>query len=195
MAGIKYRLDVFGVLVLSFAAANSGGIIRDLLIGAVPPPGISDWRYITVPVLAGIAMFHWGPVIRRVERAVQLFDAAGLALFAVSGAQKALDFHLGPVASVLLGMLTGIGGGIVRDVLTAQIPSVLSGDIYAVAALAGASVVVVSSVMHLHSVPGTLIGAVLCFGLRYLALRRGWQLPEARWSNRSGADPDSSVKS
>ena len=195
MAGIKYRLDVFGVLVLSFAAANSGGIIRDLLIGAVPPPGISDWRYITVPVLAGIAMFHWGPIIRRVERAVQLFDAAGLALFAVSGAQKALDFHLGPVASVLLGMLTGIGGGIVRDVLTAQIPSVLSGDIYAVAALAGASVVVVSSVMHLHSVPGTLIGAVLCFGLRYLALRRGWQLPEARWNNRSGADPDSSVKS
>ena len=195
MAGIKYRLDVFGVLVLSFAAANSGGIIRDLLIGAVPPPGISDWRYITVPVLAGIAMFHWGPIIRRVERAVQLFDAAGLALFAVSGAQKALDFHLGPVASVWLGMLTGIGGGIVRDVLTAQIPSVLSGDIYAVAALAGASVVVVSSVMHLHSVPGTLIGAVLCFGLRYLALRRGWQLPEARWNNRSGADPDSSVKS
>jgi len=184
MAGIKHRLDFFGVLVLSFAAANSGGIIRDLLIGAVPPPGISDWRYIAVPVLAGIAMFHWGPVIRRAERAVQLFDAGGLALFAVSGAQKALDFHLGPVASVLLGMLTGIGGGIVRDVLSAQIPSVLHGDIYAVAALAGAAVVVVSRFVDFHSLPATLIGAALCFGLRYFALRRGWQLPEARWHDR-----------
>jgi uncharacterized membrane protein YeiH len=195
MAGIKYRLDVFGVLVLSFAAANSGGIIRDLLIGAVPPPGISDWRYITVPILAGIAMFHWGPIIRRVERAVQLFDAAGLALFAVSGAQKALDFHLGPLASVLLGMLTGIGGGIVRDVLSAQIPSVLRADVYAVAALAGAAVVVLSRIAQLHSLPGTLIGALLCFTLRYLALRRGWQLPEARWTDRSRSDSDSSVKS
>ena len=195
VAGIKYRLDFFGVLVLSFAAANSGGIIRDLLIGAVPPPGISDWRYIAVPLLAGIAMFHWGAVIRRAERAVQLFDAAGLALFAVSGAQKALDFHLGPVASVLLGMLTGIGGGIVRDVLSAQIPSVLRGDIYAVAALAGAAVVVVSRLVDFHSVPATLIGAALCFGLRYLALRRGWQLPEARWNDRSGSDLDSSAES
>jgi len=195
MAGIKYRLDFFGVLVLSFAAANSGGIIRDLLIGAVPPPGISDWRYIAVPVLAGIAMFHWGPIIRRAERAVQLFDAAGLSLFAVSGAQKAIDFHLGPVAAVLLGMLTGIGGGIVRDVLSAQIPSVLRGDVYAVAALAGATVVVVTRMMHVHSAPGTLFGAVLCFTLRYFALRRGWQLPEARWTDRSGTDPDSSAES
>ncbi|HJP85704.1 MAG TPA: trimeric intracellular cation channel family protein [Gemmatimonadaceae bacterium] len=188
MAGIKHRLDFFGVLVLSFAAANSGGIIRDVLIGAVPPPGISDWRYFVVPVLAGMAMFRWGPIIRRVERAVQLFDAGGLALFAVSGAQKALDFHLGPVSAVLLGMLTGIGGGIVRDLLSAQIPSVLRADVYAVAAMAGAAVVVVARILDFHSIAATVIGATLCFGLRYFALSRGWQLPEARWHDRPNGE-------
>src|SRR3954452_9729239 len=89
MVGIRHRLDIFGVLVLSFAAANFGGITRDLLIGAVPPPGIADWRYIAVPAVAGLAAFRWGAIVDRRHDAVQIFDAAGLALFAVSGAQKA----------------------------------------------------------------------------------------------------------
>lgn len=180
IAGNKHGFDLFGVLVLSFAAANSGGIIRDLLIGAVPPPGVADWRYIAVPVLAGLATFQWGSVVDRMRSSVQIFDAAGLALFAVSGAQKALAFHLGPVTAVLLGMLTGIGGGMVRDVLSAEAPAVMRGDIYAVAALAGAAVVVVGRAMHLPSTAVTLAGAALCFGLRFIAIRRGWQLPVAR---------------
>lgn len=184
MAGIRHRLDLFGVLVLSFAAANAGGIMRDVLIGAVPPPGILDWRYLAVPVIAGIATFRWGSLITRVERAVQIFDAAGLALFAVAGAQKALDFQLAPVSAVLLGMLTGIGGGMLRDVLTAQIPAVLRADIYAVAAMAGAAVVVVGRLMHFPSVADALVGAALCFGLRYMAIKHAWQLPGARWSDR-----------
>src|SRR5690348_6891047 len=151
MAAIKNRLDLFGVLVLSFAAANVGGILRDLLIGAVPPPGIADWRYIAVPVVAGLATFRWGSIVDRLRDAVQIFDAGGLALFAVSGALKALDFHLGPVPAILLGMLTGIGGGMVRDVLAADVPSVLRGDIYAVAALAGAAVVVIGRALPLPS--------------------------------------------
>jgi uncharacterized membrane protein YeiH len=178
-AGIKRRLDLFGVLVLSFAAANFGGIIRDLLIGAVPPPGIADWRYITVPVLAGLATFYWGSIIDRVHDFVQIFDAAGLALFAVSGAQKALNFHLGPVTAVLLGMLTGIGGGMVRDILVARVPTVLRGDIYAVAAIAGATVVVVGRMLQLPDTATTIAGALLCFTLRFLAIRRSWQLPKA----------------
>jgi len=178
-AGVKQRLDLFGVLVLSFAAANFGGIIRDLLIGAIPPPGIADWRYITVPAAAGLAVFYAGSIVDRVRQSVQLFDAAGLALFAVSGAQKALDFHLGPVTAVLLGMLTGVGGGIVRDLLTAEVPSVLRGDIYAVAALTGATVVVVGRVLQLPGTATTITGAIICFGLRLLAIRRGWQLPIA----------------
>ncbi|MDB4887098.1 MAG: hypothetical protein JWN79_2536 [Gemmatimonadetes bacterium] len=177
--GIKREFDLFGVLVLSFAAANFGGITRDLLIRAVPPPGISDWRYIAVPVVAGLAAFRWGTIIARLQGSVQIFDAAGLALFAVSGAQKALAFHLGPIPAVLLGMLTGIGGGIARDLLANEAPAVMRGDIYAVAALAGAAVVVVGRMMHLPTTMVTLAGAALCFGLRIMGIRRGWRLPTA----------------
>lgn len=179
MAAIKHRFDIFGVLVLSFAAANVGGIIRDVLIGAVPPPGISDWRYIAVPVAAGLATFYRSSVIDRVRNSVDVFDAGGLALFAVSGAQKALDFHLGPITAILLGVLTGIGGGMLRDVLSAEAPAVLRGDVYAVAAMAGAAVVVGGRVLHFHPIAATLLGAALCFTLRILAIRRGWQLPVA----------------
>lgn len=182
MAGIKHRFDIFGVLVLSFAAANVGGIIRDVLIGAVPAPGIADWRYVAVPAVAGLFAFHSGAVLNRVRNSVDIFDAGGLALFAVAGAQKALDFHLGPVAAVLLGMLTGIGGGMVRDILSAEVPAVLRGDVYAVAAMAGATVVVVGRVLHLPSTVGALIGAALCFLIRFVAIRRRWQLPVARWA-------------
>jgi uncharacterized membrane protein YeiH len=185
MAGIKHRLDIFGVLVLSFAAANAGGIMRDVLIGSVPPPGIADWRYVVVPVIAGLLMFYSGSVAHhRLRNSVEIFDAGGLALFAVSGAQKALDFHLGPVTAVLLGMLTGIGGGIVRDVLAAEVPSVLRGDVYAIAALAGAAFVVFGRVLQLPATTSALAGAALCFGIRFLAIRRGWQLPMARSSEQ-----------
>jgi uncharacterized membrane protein YeiH len=180
MAGIKHKLDLFGVMVLSFAAATLGGIMRDVVIGAVPPPGISDWRYVAVSIAAGLATIYCHPLVNRIRSSVLVFDAAGLALFAVSGAQKAVDFRLGPVTAMLLGMLTGIGGGMVRDVLAGEVPSVLRGDIYAVAALAGAGVVVVGRVLHLPSVPFAIAGAVLCFSLRLIAIRRGWQLPGAQ---------------
>ena len=185
MAGVRHRLDLFGVLVLSFVAANVGGITRDLLIGAVPPPGIADWRYIAVPVLAGLATFYAGSIIDRLRSSVQIFDAGGLALFAVSGALKALAFQLGPVTAVLLGMLTGIGGGMVRDVLVAEVPVVLRGDVYAIAALAGAAVVVVGRMLEFPSAPVAIVGALLCFGIRFMAIERRWQLPVARGDEQS----------
>jgi uncharacterized membrane protein YeiH len=183
VAGVRERLDLFGVLVLSFAAASAGGIMRDLLIGAVPPAAISDWRYLAVSLLAGLVVFFWYPIserLRNLSNHVLIFDAAGLALFAVVGTQKALGYRLNPIMAALLGVLTGIGGGMLRDVLTAEVPAVLRGDVYAVAALAGAAVVVVGRTLHLPSAPVTIAGAILCFGLRFLALRRGWQLPVAR---------------
>ena len=178
-AGVRKQLDLFGVLVLSFVAANAGGITRDLLIGAVPPLAISDWRYIAVSLVAGVATFYRHRALDKLRSPVLVLDAGGLALFAVSGAQKALDFHLGPVAAVVLGALTGIGGGMVRDILIAEIPVVLRADLYAVAALAGAAVVVVGSVLGLPHTLVTIAGAVLCFGLRFEAIRRGWRLPVA----------------
>lgn len=180
MAGVKRQLDIFGVLVLSFVAANTGGITRDVLIGAVPPAALKDWRYVAVSLLAGLIVFRWHPLISRLRTSVLVFDAAGLALFAVSGAQKALAYHLDPIAAVLLGMLTGIGGGMARDILVAEVPTVLRSELYAVAALAGATLVVLGNRLHLPVTAVTLAGAALCFGLRFVAIRRGWQLPVAR---------------
>lgn len=179
-AGVNHRLDLFGVLVLAFAAGNSGGIARDVMIGALLPVAISDWRYIAVSILAGLITFYWYRIINRLRSPVLVFDAAGLALFAVSGASKALAFQAGPVAAMLLGMLTGIGGGIVRDVLVREIPTVLRTELYAVAALIGAAVVVIGRMLHGPSFGAAVAGAALCFGLRFMAMRRGWQLPIAR---------------
>ena len=179
-AGVKHRLDFFGVLVLSFVAGNFGGITRDLMIGAVPPAAIADWRYLGISLMAGLITFYSFSVLDRLHSPVLLFDGAGLALFAVSGTQKALSFGLNPVMAALLGMLTGIGGGMVRDILLAEIPTVLRADLYAVAALAGATVVVIGNLMGVSSIAATLVGGALCFGLRIMAIQYGWHLPVAR---------------
>jgi uncharacterized membrane protein YeiH len=176
-AGVRARLDFFGVMVLSYAAANSGGIARDILIGASPPAAISDWRYLAASLAAGILTFFWHPAIERIHNFVLVADAGGLALFAVSGAQRALDFGLHPVVAALLGMLTGIGGGIMRDLLLRDIPVVLRSEIYALAALAGAAVVVCGNLLLLPARTMALIGAAICFGIRMLAIRRSWHLP------------------
>ncbi len=178
-AGVKHRLDVFGALVLSLVAASSGGIVRDVLIGAVPPAALDDWRYFAVSLLAGGMVLRWYSAFERLRNPVQFFDAVGLALFAVSGAHKALAFHLAPLPAALLGMLSGIGGGMVRDLLVAKVPTVLHAEIYAVAALAGAAVVVIGNWLQVPSSLATTAGALLCFGLRFIALRRSWRLPFA----------------
>jgi uncharacterized membrane protein YeiH len=183
VVGVKRRLDIFGVLVISFCAATAGGIIRDLLINSVPPGAIRDWRYMAVSVLGGLLIFIWFPRSQRSARVrnfVLLFDAGGLALFAVTGTQKALGYGLNPVMASVLGMLTGIGGGMMRDVLVAEIPQVLRSDLYAVAALTGAVVVVIGHYLQIEPTVSTILGAVICFGLRLIAIRRRWQLPVAR---------------
>lgn len=191
-AGAKHRLDFFGVMVLSFAAGNFGGITRDLLIGAVPPAAISDWRYLGASLIAGVLTFFWHPAIERLHSAVLVFDGAGLALFAVSGAQKALAFGLDPVMAALLGMVTGIGGGMMRDVLLTEIPTVLRSEIYAIAALAGAAVVVIGHMLLLPSAIVAVTGAVLCFGIRMLAILRSWHLPAPPSPTQPGAKTNSS---
>jgi uncharacterized membrane protein YeiH len=189
-AGAKRQLDLFGVLVLSFAAGNSGGIFRDVLIGAVPPAAISDWRYLAASLLAGLMTFFCFPTIRRLRSPVLVFDGAGLALFCVSGAQKALALEINPLMAALLGMLTGIGGGMVRDVLLSDVPVVLRSDVYAVAALAGAAIVVIGDALGLPSLAAAVAGAAVCFGLRLMAIRRGWHLPVARTSEPANAERD-----
>jgi uncharacterized membrane protein YeiH len=184
LLAVKHRLDVFGVAVLSFAAGNAGGITRDLLIGAVPPAAVADWRYVGVSTVAGLIAFLSHPAADRFRNDVLWCDAVGLAFFAVSGTQKALLHGLGPAMAALLGMLTGIGGGMLRDVLVAEIPTVLRADVYAVAALAGATVVAVAHVLHMSPIVAMLVGGALSFALRFGAIHFGWHLPAARPSQR-----------
>jgi uncharacterized membrane protein YeiH len=188
LAGVKRRLDFFGVLVLSFAAGNSGGITRDVLIGAVPPGAVNDWRYLGVSLLAGVITFYFSSLIERMSNPVLLFDAAGLALFAVSGASKTLAYGLNPVMAVALGVVTGIGGGMVRDVLLAEIPTVLRAELYAVAALAAAAVVVIGHTLELPVAPVTAVALILCFWLRVMAIRHGWRLPVAKFRNQDSSN-------
>lgn len=178
-AGVKNRLDVFGVSVLAFVAGNAGGMTRDVLIGAVPPTAISHWQYLVASLIAAVATFIWYPGVARLQRIVLLFDAAGLATFAVAGTQKALAYNVNPATAALLGMLTGIGGGMMRDLLVQEIPVVLRADFYAVAALAGAAVVVAGHLLHWPAVPTAIAGAAVCFFMRLTAIRRGWRLPVA----------------
>ena len=178
--GVKYRLDVFGVCVLAFVAGNAGGMLRDVMLGATPPAALSNWHHVAVSLLAATLTLLWHPRIERLRMPILLFDAAGLGLFAVSGTEKALAHGLDPLVAAILGMLTGIGGGMLRDVLVNDVPTVLHGDLYAVAALAGAAVVVAGHVLDLPpAVPTMVVGAVLCFGIRLGSIRHGWSLPTA----------------
>jgi len=192
VAAINRRLDIFGILVLSFVTGNFGGITRDVLIGAVPPAALTDGRYLLVSVLAGLIAFFWYVGVDRLRSPVLLFDAVGLSFFAVAGAQKAIEFGLSPVMSALLGMLTGIGGGMTRDVLLTEIPQVLRSDLYAVAALAGAAIVVIGHLLGLSYGVSAPVGGVVCFVLRFMAIRRGWRLPIAHLSARGRAKADGS---
>lgn len=186
VAGVKGKVDLFGLAVLAFSAGNAGGITRDLLLGRFPAGSISDWRFLAVSVLAAVVVFFWYPNIDRRRRLVLYFDAAGLALFAVTGTLAALTVGLSPIMAPVMGMVTGIGGGILRDVLVNETPAVLRSDLYAIAALAAGLVVVLGEYLGLPSTLDLTLGAGLCFFLRMMAIHRGWGLPIASWSSGSG---------
>jgi len=176
LAAVRARLDAFGVVVLAGVVGLSGGILRDLLIGA-PPATFSDWRYLVAVGAAGAVCFFAAPAVERLSPGVLFLDAIGLAVFCVTGASKAIDYGLGPAQAVLLGAITGIGGGMLRDVLLGEVPTVLRQELYAIPALAGAAVVAVASVAGSDSAVFTLMGAVVCFAMRLAGLRYGLQAP------------------
>jgi uncharacterized membrane protein YeiH len=182
LVAVRKDLDVFGVLVLAGTTGLGGGFLRDVLIGATPPAALADWRYLLVPVVAGLLTFGYHPALGRMERTVNVFDAFGLSLFCVAGALKALDHGLGPVPAALLGMVTGIGGGMVRDVLAGRVPVIFRGELYATPALAGGFVAVLGTELDLPRLAVSALGAGICLVWRLLAMWRGWQAPTASGS-------------
>jgi len=178
-AAIVKRFDLFGVVFVGFVAALGGGILRDLAIDAVPPLAFADWRYAITASIASLAVFWLHPQFSRLRRTVLVLDAAGLGLFTVIGTLKALDAGVPPVGACLLGMLTGIGGGLARDLLTGDIPVVLQRDIYAVVALGGAVAVTVLERTGVANPLLVALVAVLMTVIRLIALRRRWSAPVA----------------
>jgi uncharacterized membrane protein YeiH len=177
-AAIRGRLDLLGVLVLAFSTALGGGIIRDLLIGAVPPNSLRDWRYSVVAFAGAAVVFFSYRFIQEIPAPVVIvLDAAGLALFAVAGIEKALLYKMHPFIAVLLGTITGMGGGTIRDILLAQVPLVLRVDVYATAAMAGAAGMILGKRLGLSPTWAAICGWALCFGLRLVSVWQHWNLP------------------
>jgi uncharacterized membrane protein YeiH len=171
------RLDIVGVVALGMITALGGGIIRDVLLDSLPPATFSDWRYLAVAAGGGLITFVFGRRLERLNTPIILLDAVGLSLFAVTGASKAIGSGLGPAQAVILGTITGVGGGTLRDVLIQQIPSVLRRELYAIPAMVGATIVVVASLLGADG-PATAIGAAaVCFGIRMLGVRLGLNAP------------------
>jgi uncharacterized membrane protein YeiH len=177
LVAVRKQLDVFGVLVLAGTTGLGGGFLRDVLIDATPPAALADWRYLMVPAAAGLVTFWYHPTVGRLERQVGVLDAFGLALFCVTGALKALEYGLGPLPAALMGMLTAVGGGMLRDLLAGRVPAVFRGELYATPALAGAVLAVVGDNLSLPVAVSALVGAATCLVWRLLAMWRHWRAP------------------
>ena len=172
-------LDWFGVFAIAFTVACGGGVLRDLCIGAVPPAGLTDWRYLAVAVAAALMTMVANSLVVRLAHPVILFDSLGLGLFAVTGAQKAVLFGHNAEVAVLLGVVTAVGGGLMRDVLLNRVPVILQREIYALAALVGASIEVAGEYFGWLSSGRTWVALMACFALRFLSLRYKWNLPRS----------------
>lgn len=178
LLAVRLRLDIVGVLVLATVTGLGGGWIRDVLIGDTPPASLEDWRYLLVPVSAGLLAFWFHPALARMDRLVIVFDAFGLGLFCVAGALKASEHGLGPVPAALLGMVTCIGGGLIRDVLANEVPAVLkSGELYAIPAVAGSAVAAIGFELGAPTASVAVPAAALTIAWRLTAIRRGWKAP------------------
>jgi uncharacterized membrane protein YeiH len=176
LAGVRARLDPFGVLVLAAVVGLAGGITRDVLIGR-PPATFRDWRYLAVVGAAGVVTWIAAPVLDRMQPTIEVLDAAGLGLFSVTGASIALTYRLGAPEAVVLGAISGIGGGFLRDLIVREIPQVLRSGLYAIAAIIGATIVVVAQRAGAHGVIFPLLGVAACFAVRVAAIRYDLSLP------------------
>jgi uncharacterized membrane protein YeiH len=179
MVAIRRRFDIFGILVLAVATGVAGGILRDVLLGAVPPEVLVTIWPMLVAAFAGICAFFFKPLIDRFTRPVMLLDAIGLGVFAVAGCRKAMIYGLDPAGAILLGVMTAIGGGMLRDIMAAEVPRVLHEEVYALAAFVGAAAYAAAIWLGVPEVTAATAAVLLAVGLRLASVRYGWTLPRA----------------
>lgn len=176
---VRRRFDLFGVVVLALVTALAGGVARDLMLGATPPAALTHPHYLWSALASGLAAFFFHKAIERLGKPVMVLDALGLGLFAVAGCRKALDYGVDPSAAVLLGVVTGVGGGIVRDLLVNEAPRVLREEIYASAALLAALIVILGEHFAWPWTVTSTAGVAAAFLLRVVSYWRGWRAPRA----------------
>jgi uncharacterized membrane protein YeiH len=181
LLAVRKDYDIVGMAVLAVITAIGGGVIRDLVIGAVPPAAFTDAIYLWLPLVATALTYFAHVQLNRLNVSVLVFDAAGLAVFCISGTVKALNYGLGPVSAATLGVVTAVGGGIIRDILAREEPSVLSpkSEVYAIPAIIGSAIVVIIPHLPVDNALAAGFTAILVFMLRLLALRFGWKAPQA----------------
>ena len=173
------RLDIVGMVALGMVTAVGGGIVRDILIGAVPPAAFNYWPYLAVAAGGALLAFFFSRGLRRFTLPIDFLDAAGLSLFCVTGATKSLQYGLGAVPAVILGAVTGVGGGTIRDVLVRRVPAVLTSSLYAIPALVGAALAVTAVRTGVYGVPTAIGAALACFLIRAAAIRYHLNAPVA----------------
>ncbi|MEU0222520.1 trimeric intracellular cation channel family protein, partial [Streptomyces sp. NPDC006265] len=186
LLAVRKNFDVFGMAVLAEVTALGGGLFRDLVIGAVPPAAFTDLGYFLTPLLATLLVFFLHPQVERIQVAVNVFDAAGLGLFCVAGTIKAYEYGLGLTASAGLGLTTAVGGGVLRDVLANEVPSLLrwDRDLYAVPAIVGSALAALCIRYDALNPLTSGLAVITAFALRLLAMRYHWRAPRA-WHRRS----------
>ena len=165
------RLDIFGVITLGMFTGLGGGTIRDVLLDALPPATFLDWRYLALAAGDGLIAFILSRRLERLAMAVTVLDAVGLSVFAVLGADKALSLGFGVVQAVIVGTITAVGGGTIRDVMIRRIPTVLSSELYAIPALIGAGCAAASPRFRLRRHLAALGAAAVCFVIRMIGVR------------------------
>ncbi|PFG30362.1 trimeric intracellular cation channel family protein [Paramicrobacterium agarici] len=185
------RVDIVGVIALGMITAMGGGIIRDVML-STSPATFQDWRYLATAVVGALIAFAFGHRLDRLTLPIEVLDAVGLSFFAVTGAMKAVGFGLGPAQAIILGTITAVGGGTIRDALLGRIPSVLSDGLYAVPAFIGALFAVGAWLLGLYGPVTAVIAAATCFLIRVLGVRFNWNAPVPRaWKQRDRRPPES----
>jgi uncharacterized membrane protein YeiH len=176
--GVRKRMDLFGVLVLGVVTAVGGGTLRDLLLGDIPPFSLQDEAYIYIALAVSLVVFANRERFQTFEKPLLYFDAVGLGTFLVIGTTKALEFQMGLLSAVLMGVMTGTAGGVLRDILANQVPLILRREIYASACVAGGVLLVVLEQAGAGRIASALLAAGTVIAVRLLAIRYEWGLPK-----------------
>lgn len=184
------RLDIVGVMVLGMITALGGGIIRDILLGDAPPAAFRDWRYLSVAAAGALVAFLFSWVLDRAARPIEVLDAVGLSVFAVTGASKAMEFGIGPAQAMILGVMTAVGGGTLRDALSGQVPSVLREGLYAIPALVAAALTVVAILTGIFGLPAALVAILVCLVIRLLGMRFNLNAPTPPGPRKHASPPE-----